>query len=356
MRASRIASPALTPTSTTNTAPTGFIRVSGSPIAEATLRATALLNDADGLGTLRYQWLANGRVLEDETRSTLTIEDDWVGKALSVRVRYTDAQGHVETVLSARTAPVMAASDEEDEDEKPESEHVSGLDGDDDLIGHEGDDTLDGGAGADILAGGIGDDTYYIDNANDRIRESKSAGIDKVISSISCTLQENLERLTLTGNAALNGTGNTLANQITGNSGANRLIGQAGNDTLIGGDGNDILMGGAGKDELVGGLGNDYFKFNKLNESGINSTVCDVVSGFVRGQDKIDLSGLDANVSVVGNQAFVNFVDVATAFSKAGQLKYEDGVLYANTDADASAEFSIALTGVTTLTMVDIIA
>jgi Ca2+-binding RTX toxin-like protein len=48
-----------------------------------------------------------------------------------------------------------------------------------------------------------------------------------------------VENLTLTGNSAINGTGNALDNVITGNGLNNSLNGGAGADTLIGGAGND---------------------------------------------------------------------------------------------------------------------
>ena len=62
-----------------------------------------------------------------------------------------------------------------------------------------------------------------------------------------------IENLTLTGTAAINGTGNALDNVITGNDGNNVLTGLAGADTLFGAAGNDKLIGGAGGDTLNGG-------------------------------------------------------------------------------------------------------
>ena len=61
-------------------------------------------------------------------------------------------------------------------------------------------------------------------------------------SAVTWTLGANVENVTLTGTAAINGTGNTLANTLTGNSAANRLDGSAGADTMMGGTGNDVYV------------------------------------------------------------------------------------------------------------------
>jgi Ca2+-binding RTX toxin-like protein len=110
------------------------------------------------------------------------------------------------------------------------------------LTGNGGNDTLDGGAGQDAMSGGSGNDTYYVDNALDTVTESSNQGTDIVYSSVTMatSLATNVENLTLTGNAAINGTGNSSANIITGNSAANTLDGGSGADQLIGGAGDDI--------------------------------------------------------------------------------------------------------------------
>jgi len=102
---------------------------------------------------------------------------------------------------------------------------------------------LDGGSGADIMKGGLGDDTYIVDNVGDRAAESSAAGgNDLVLSSVSFTLGGNVERLTLTGSANINGNGNTLDNEIVGNAGNNLLNGLAGGDTMRGGLGDDLYI------------------------------------------------------------------------------------------------------------------
>jgi Ca2+-binding RTX toxin-like protein len=131
------------------------------------------------------------------------------------------------------------------------------------LFGGEGNDRLDGGESADRLIGGAGDDVYVVDDVGDEVVEESSQGTDSVQAAISYTLVANVENLMLTGNAAINGTGNELANVITGNSASNRLAGLGGNDTLRGGAMADILIGGLGNDRLEGGLGADTYEFGR---------------------------------------------------------------------------------------------
>jgi VCBS repeat-containing protein/YD repeat-containing protein len=123
--------------------------------------------------------------------------------------------------------------------------------GDDELWGMDGNDQLDGGAGNDLLAGGDGDDamtggagndTYEVDSKKDTVTELAGGGEDSVRSSISYTLGANLENLTLTGTATIDGSGNASNNMLVGNAANNTLRGLAGNDTLVGGTGDDTYI------------------------------------------------------------------------------------------------------------------
>ncbi|HEV2748132.1 MAG TPA: calcium-binding protein [Allosphingosinicella sp.] len=134
------------------------------------------------------------------------------------------------------------------------------------------DNVLDGGAGADFMSGSRGSDTYYVDNAGDRMQE-RGGEIDLVYSSVSFDLggdldplsgEAYLEDLVLTGDVAIDGTGNDRVNRITGNGAANTLSGGVGGDTLVGGEGDDRLFGGTGLDRLVGGAGEDRFFFEQI--------------------------------------------------------------------------------------------
>lgn len=115
------------------------------------------------------------------------------------------------------------------------------------LQGFAGNDTLTGGAGIDSLWGGEGNDKFYI-TTGDTVHENFNQGTDTVFSSNTYTLGSNVENLTLTSTAAINGLGNGLNNYITGNTGNNFLYGFAGKDTLKGGTGNDRMIGGTGND------------------------------------------------------------------------------------------------------------
>jgi Ca2+-binding RTX toxin-like protein len=140
------------------------------------------------------------------------------------------------------------------------------------LDGQAGNDTLNGGAGIDTMIGGDGNDFYYADVFNDVITETNAilaTGGDDLVyftgTTGTFTLGANVERLTLLGTAAVNGTGNALNNTIIGNSGVNLLIGGDGNDTLDGGDGGDQLYGGNGADQYIGGAGLDFARYDDAN-------------------------------------------------------------------------------------------
>jgi Ca2+-binding RTX toxin-like protein len=125
------------------------------------------------------------------------------------------------------------------------------------ITGTIGNNTLNGGTGADSLVGGKGNDVYIVDNAADVVIENPNEGTDEVQSSATYTLSANVEKLTLTGSSAINGTGNEIDNIITGNSGVN---------TLDGGAGNDTIDGGASADTMIGGTGDDTFMVNVITD------------------------------------------------------------------------------------------
>ena len=125
---------------------------------------------------------------------------------------------------------------------------LAGNDVDNVLIGGDGWDMLDGNGGNDTLIGGTGSDVYFVDDVGDTVTELVGEGIDQVQSPFSYTLGANVEQLALTGDAAIDGTGNSLDNYLSGNDADNVLTGGDGADTFFGDGGTNILIGGAGND------------------------------------------------------------------------------------------------------------
>ncbi len=131
------------------------------------------------------------------------------------------------------------------------------------IVSSSGHDYLAGTAGADRLVGLQGHDEYIVNHVGDVIVEALFEGIDRVYASVSHTLSDNVESLTLTGTMAIDGSGNEGPNSINGNQGDNRLSGGGGNDTLHGGAGSDTLDGGPDNDWLDGGTGSDIYLFGR---------------------------------------------------------------------------------------------
>jgi Ca2+-binding RTX toxin-like protein len=160
------------------------------------------------------------------------------------------------------------------------------------ITGNSGSNVLDGGAGTDTLIGGLGNDTYILDVVEDVVTESAGGGTDTaVFTGLAGTYQlgANVENLTLGGSAAINGTGNGLANVLTGNAAANQLAG---------GGGNDVLNGGAGADVMLGGAGNDTYVVDNANDSVDEATGG---AGIDTVQSSISFSLLTDGVHVAGS-------------------------------------------------------
>ena len=144
----------------------------------------------------------------------------------------------VVSIWDPRTGPILGTDAPDNMTSRLDGAVVFGFGGNDTIVGFGGSDTLDGGTGADAMTGGGGNDLYGVDDAGDTITENPGQGTDGVLTSLasfSIAPFAGIENLTLLGAAAINGTGNALANRITGNAAANVLDGRAGNDFLDGG-------------------------------------------------------------------------------------------------------------------------
>lgn len=235
---------------------------------------------------------------------------------------------------------------------------IYGGPGRDDITGGDGNDTMYGNAGDDQMGGGKGNDTYNVDGLTEFVYEFAGEGRDTVISTVVHTLGANFEDLVLVGSFATGGTGNALANRMTGSDFGNTLLGVGGNDTLTGnggedflrgGNGGDRLAGGSGADVLMGGKGADIFVFERAAHSDPDSNdilrAADGGAAFdgagAASGDRIDLSAIDANTRVAGDQAF--------SFGKTGSgglwVTEIDGdtVVRANDGSGAGFQFELVI-------------
>jgi Ca2+-binding RTX toxin-like protein len=166
-----------------------------------------------------------------------------------------DGEAGIDTVTYASaTQPVtvnlatgVATGAEIGTDELVNIENAVGGAGNDTLTGKGGANTLNGAGGNDTMAGRNGNDTYLVDSAGDKVIEAVGGGTDKVLASVSYSLQagQEVEFLRATapaGTTAINLVGNQFANNIQGNAGKNLLNGGAGNDVLTGLGGNDLFL------------------------------------------------------------------------------------------------------------------
>ncbi|MFD2741466.1 Calx-beta domain-containing protein [Sulfitobacter aestuarii] len=216
-----------------NNAPTGTIGISGTLQPGATLTAdTSGIGDADGLGTLSYQWLRGGSPIAGATGASYAVKAADIGSVLGLRVSYTDGFATPESLVrSIGKVPVPPGTAGNDLiTGGPLADLIEGGAGDDTLSGADGDDSVLGQVGHDSLLGGPGDDVISAFDGNDFV--DGGAGNDMI--------------------------GGGLGDDTLRGSEGNDTIGAGfGDDVIEGGDGHDVAAGGAGNDLLIGGLGND---------------------------------------------------------------------------------------------------
>jgi Ca2+-binding RTX toxin-like protein len=375
---------------------TGLVGLNGIIAEHQVLTAdTSTLADADGLGTLHYQWQRNdgggfNNVGLDQATYTLGAVD--IGGNMRVVVSYTDGHGTAESQTSPTTIAVADVNDpatvalsnihapifenastavhikmaditvtDPDPSGNTNVLSLSGVDaGLFEIVGNEL--FLRAGAHLDY-------ETNPVLNVNVNVDDAGVPGSPDGTAAFALNILDIAENITGTpGNDRLTGTNN-----------GETISGLAGNDRIIGLGGNDRIIGGLGVDTMTGGPGNDVFVFTSphdsapgisglLNNGGFSPAVGqsqrDIITDFTHGQDKIDLSGMDANIRVAGNQAFSwrgtgNFTHapgqlIERIYNPAGTAS-DRTIIYGDISGDGRADFQIELTGLKTLVVSDFI-
>jgi hypothetical protein len=88
---------------------TGIVSISGNAIESQSLSASDTLADPDGMGSIGYQWYANGVAVGSGASHTLSKSE--VGASIIVMASYVDGGGYSESELSAATDSVAALVD-----------------------------------------------------------------------------------------------------------------------------------------------------------------------------------------------------------------------------------------------------
>jgi len=367
-------------------------------------KGSDVIVDTGGVDTLRIAARASDVVLalDDDMQS---LEIKLGNEVLTIAFYFVtgeseEEESHIENIVFSdgtiwHKSDVIAALGGETPPPPLEGGPVLGTAGNDTLDGTTGHDTLDGGAGDDLMKGEAGNDVYRwaFGSGNDTISDSR--GIDTlnilansseaqftatgddyadltislhgqqlVIKNYFFTAEDggNIENISFADGQVWQidrvwkllqvHDGSSRDDVIYGKAGKDNLKGNAGHDRLFGGGGYDVLNGGAGNDRLVGGTsadllsggtGKDVFVFGK-SDTGLGKNR-DVILDFRAKEDRIDLSGIDANSRTKADNTFGKLLSGKQKFTDAGQMRYDakTGLLSLNTDKDAAAEFEIQL-------------
>jgi Ca2+-binding RTX toxin-like protein len=259
------------------------------------------------------------------------------------------------------------------------------------IYGDAGDDTFHSGGGSDHFYGGAGIDTLVLNGPRSQYTITGNGLGNYVVAGPDGAQEINsVERLQFTdetvdfAGATIKGSaghdflyggydndfisggsnkdwlyGNGGNDLIQGGAGPDRLYGGDGDDTLVGGQGqdsldggagDDVLKGGGGPDNLTGGPGADTFLYTLTSQSGGMPALRDSITDFTLGEgDRIDLSKVDANVNLPGQQHFVlsgfYFTHQAGQLIERGYIGggAHDRLVMGDTNGDGKPDFEIAV-------------
>lgn len=232
---------------TPNAEPSGSVILSGTAAVGKTLTATHTLADADGLGTVTYQWLRDDEDISGATGSTYTLSQNDLKAFISVRASYIDGAGTAEAQLSL-SEEVTGYAFTTVENAKT----VGTVAPIDSLLGKTPKYSLSGADAALFKISSKGVITFA--QAPD-FENPADADFDDVYSfDVTQTNSKTGYAVTQTiwvdvAFAAIEGT--SAGEKLRGTKGSDTLDGKAGNDTLTGSDGLDTFIISAGSDTIT---------------------------------------------------------------------------------------------------------
>jgi serralysin len=369
-----------------NEAPDSLVLSGGSVVDHATagtLVGTVTGHDPDAGDTVRYALPVNysGPFAINAVTGAITVAngatiDYQTQQSYTFNVVMTDSHGLASTkpvtigVQNLSDVPVAINGTNAGDVIAPTGNSnyaVSGLGGNDTITTGSGDDRVTGGSGSDTIATGGGNDVITFSGTGDGSDQiAGGLGFDVVKAGANGTVI-GLASLTAVEEINANGYSGVTIGLTSGNDkidftgvnlvGITAISGGKGNDTIVGSSGNDVILGDSGTDRMTGGAGIDTFRFGSYYDSPNGRP--DTITDFTVGTDKIDLSAIDAQKHLKGEQAFT-FIGAGDFTGVAGQLRFDTsdtGVthIFADINGDGVADFQIDLVGTKTVTASDFI-
>ncbi|MGH6860909.1 MAG: M10 family metallopeptidase C-terminal domain-containing protein [Phyllobacterium sp.] len=274
------------------------------------------INGGKGADTVSYESASGGVNL-----NLVHGQASWTGKGGIA----TDSLTDIENAVGSAQADTLVGD--------ASANRLNGGNGDDILSGGAGRNYLDGGAGTDraTYAGARGDVSVDLDQ-NTASWKGHNAAAQDTLASIEIVDGSNFDDL---------------------------MIGDAGKNTFTGGAGDDTIEGRGGADVLTGGKGADRFVFADILDSSRIQPDMDTLVDFSQAEgDLVDLSAIDANENIRGNQAFTlssNYYFSSLAGELLTGMSGGLNLIAGDVNGDGLGDFAIRLAGTTKLTTADFI-
>ena len=252
-----------------NNAPSGNVSITGSAKVDQTLSVKITLTDADGLGAISYQWLADGVNINGATTSSFRLSQAQVGKAISVKASYVDLLGTAESMTSNVLHVVNYNTGAAEN-----TTTVTTLNATDVLLSTAPKFTLTGLDASLFKISNKGVLTFATAKDYEQPVDANKDGVYEV----SVTMTNTKTHYTVTKDLTVG----VEFVPINGTAGSDNLKGTAGFDTLDGKAGDDKLTGGTGLDTFLVTSGHDtILDFNALTKGATGSEILQVSAGAV---------------------------------------------------------------------------